>query len=99
MNLQELVTKVTDDKAETPYITLDDIKDVVSADKAKDEKLLAIEKERDELKEALEKKNSDYDVLRNRIVDSVLSGKDIDKQEEQDEENSLSNVTFKDLIK
>lgn len=101
MNLQELVTKVTEDKAENPYITLNDIQDIVSADKAKDDKLLQAEKERDDLKQALEKKNSDYEVLRNRIVDSVLSGKNIpnDENKKKENEKSLENITFKDLIK
>ena len=101
MNLQELVTKVTEDKAENPYITLNDIQDIVSADKAKDDKLLQAEKERDDLKQALEKKNSDYEVLRNRIVDSVLSGKNIsnDENKKKEKETSSENITFKDLIK
>ena len=101
MNLQELVTKVTEDKVENPYITLNDIQDIVSADKAKDDKLLQAEKERDDLKQALEKKNSDYEVLRNRIVDSVLSGKNIpnDENKKKENEKSLENITFKDLIK
>lgn len=101
MNLQELVTKVTEDKAENPYITLNDIQDIVSADKEKDDKLLQAEKERDDLKQALEKKNSDYEVLRNRIVDSVLSGKNIsnDENKKKEKETSSENITFKDLIK
>ena len=56
MNLEELVKKVTSDTSENPYITLEDIQDVVNEQKTTNETLSAITKERDELKIALEKR-------------------------------------------
>ena len=102
MNLEELVKKVTSDTSEKPYITLEDIQGVVDEQKTTNETLSAITKERDELKIALEKKDSDYKTLRSRIVDSVLKGEkvvktDADKKNDKDEDRD--NLSFKDLFK
>lgn len=102
MNLEELVKKVTSDTSENPYITLEDIQDVVNEQKTTNETLNAITKERDELKIALAKKDSDYETLRSRIVDSVLKGEkvvktDVDKKNDKDEDRD--NLSFKDLFK
>lgn len=102
MNLEELVKKVTSDTSEKPYITLEDIQDVVNEQKTTNETLSAVTKERDELKIALEKKDSDYETLRSRIVDSVLKGEkvvktDADKKNDKDEDRD--NLSFKDLFK
>ena len=102
MNLEELVKKVTSDTSEKPYITLEDIQGVVDEQKTTNETLSAITKERDELKIALEKKDSDYETLRSIIVDSVLKGEkvvktDADKKNDKDEDRD--NLSFKDLFK
>lgn len=103
MTIEELLNKVTADTSEKPYITLEDIQDVVSEQKATNETLTAITKERDELKEALEKKDSEYQTLRSRIVDSVLKGEKVaktqtDKKDDKDEQDR-DNLSFKDLFK
>lgn len=100
MNLEELVNKVTSDTSEKPYITLEDIQDVVDEQRTTKETLSAITKERDDLKIALERKDSDYQTLRSRIVDSVLKGEkvvktDVDKKNDKDRDN----LSFKDLFK
>ena len=102
MTIEELLNKVTADTSEKPYITLEDIQDVVDEQKTTNETLSAITKERDELKIALEKKDSDYETLRSRIVDSVLKGEkvvktDVDKKNDKDEDRD--NLSFKDLFK
>ena len=86
----------------TKKVTLEDIQDVVNEQKTTNETLSAITKERDELKIALEKKDSDYETLRSRIVDSVLKGEkvvktDVDKKNDKYEDRD--NLSFKDLFK
>ena len=102
MNLQELVTKVTEDKAETPYITLDDIKGVSDELSEKETQIKNLTEENTNIKEELDKKKTEYDLLKSRIVDSVLSGKDLklspDMQQKQDD-NKRDTLTFADLIK
>ena len=102
MNLQELVTKVTEDKAETPYITLDDIKGVSDELSEKETQIKNLTEENTNIKEELDKKKTEYDLLKSRIVDSVLSGKDLklspDSQQKQDD-NKRDTLTFADLIK
>lgn len=102
MNLEELVSKVTSDTSENPYITLEDIQDVVNEQKTTKDTLSAITKERDDLKVALAKKDSEYETLRSRIVDSVLKGDkvvktDVDKKNDKNEDRD--NLSFKDLFK
>lgn len=100
MTIEELLNKVTADTSEKPYITLEDIQDVVSEQKATNETLTAITKERDELKEALEKKDSEYQTLRSRIVDSVLKGEKVAKTgTEKKNDEDRDNLSFKDLFK
>lgn len=103
MNLQELVTKVTEDKSETPYITIDDIKGVSAEVTEKDTKIQTLSDEIANVKEELEKKKSEYDLLKSRIVDSVLSGKTItntdDRKKEEDNNSDRDKLTFNDLIK
>lgn len=102
MNLQELVTKVTEDKAETPYITLDDIKGVSDELSEKETQIKNLTEENTNIKEELDKKKTEYDLLKSRIVDSVLSGKDLklspNLQQKQDD-NKRDTLTFADLIK
>lgn len=100
MTIEELLNKVTSDTSENPYITLEDIQDVVDEQRTTKETLSAITKERDDLKIALERKDSDYQTLRSRIVDSVLKGEkvvktDVDKKNDKDRDN----LSFKDLFK
>lgn len=100
MNLQELVTKVTSDTNETPYITLEDVQGVSDEMTAKDTRIQELEKENNSIKEDLEKKKSEYEILRSRIVDSVLTGKKIEKQDDKHEEdNKRDTLTFQDLMK
>ena len=101
MNLQELVTKVTEDKSETPYITLEDIQGVSAEVTEKDTKIQSLSDEIANVKEELEKKKSEYDLLKSRIVDSVLSGKTITDTEKkkEDKQSDRDKLTFDDLIK
>lgn len=103
MTLEELVNKVTSDTSEKPYITLEDIQDVVTESKATKESLTNITKERDDLKVALEKKDSEYQTLRSRIVESVLKGEKVvastnSKKSEKDDVDRDS-LSMSDLIK
>lgn len=102
MNLEELVSKVTSDTSENPYITLEDIQDVVNEQKTTKDTLSAITKERDDLKVALAKKDSEYETLRSRIVDSVLKGDKVvktDGDKKNDKDEDRDNLSFKDLFK
>lgn len=102
MNLEELVSKVTSDTSENPYITLEDIQDVVKEQKTTKDTLSAITKERDDLKVALAKKDSEYETLRSRIVDSVLKGDKVvktDDDKKNDKDEDRDNLSFKDLFK
>ena len=100
MNLQELVTKVTSDTNETPYITLEDVQGVSDEMTAKDTRIQELEKENNSIKEDLEKKKSEYEILRSRIVDSVLTGQKLKKEEDKHEEdNKRDTLTFQDLLK
>lgn len=102
MNLEELVSKVTSDTSENPYITLEDIQDVVNEQKTTKDTLSAITKERDDLKVALAKKDSEYETLRSRIVDSVLKGDKVvktDDDKKNDKDEDRDNLSFKDLFK
>ena len=103
MTLEELVNKVTSDTSEKPYITLEDIQDVVTESKATKESLTNITRERDDLKVALEKKDSEYQTLRSRIVESVLKGEKVvastnSKKSEKDDVDRDS-LSMSDLIK
>lgn len=99
MNLQELVTKVTSDTNETPYITLEDVQGVSDEMTAKDTRIQELEKENNSIKEDLEKKKSEYEILRSRIVDSVLTGQKLKKEEDNHEEdNKRDTLTFQDLL-
>lgn len=99
MNLQELVTKVTSDTNETPYITLEDVQGVSDEMTAKDTRIQELEKENNSIKEDLEKKKSEYEILRSRIVDSVLTGKKIEKEDKHEEDKKRDTLTFQDLLK
>lgn len=101
MTIEELLNKVTSDTSENPYITLEDIQDVVDEQKTTKETLSTITKERDDLKVALEKKDSEYQTLRSRIVDSVLKGEKVAKTgtEKKNDEEDRDNLSFKDLFK
>lgn len=102
MNLQELVDKVTVDQNETPYITLEDVQGVSDEMKTKDSKIDELTKENTAIKEELEKRKTEYDLLKSRIVENVLSGKNIKEQKEEpkeDEQTRRENLTFADLIK
>lgn len=102
MTIEELLNKVTSDTSENPYITLEDIQDVVNEQKTTKETLSTITKERDDLKVALEKKDSEYQTLRSRIVDSVLKGEKVAKTQTDKKDESgqdRDNLSFKDLFK
>lgn len=102
MNLQELVTKVTTDTNENPYITLEDIKGVSDEFTSKETRIQELEEENKKIQEDLDKKKSEYDLLKSRIVDSVLTGKKIEKSDEdkrKEEENKRDTLSFKDLLK
>ncbi len=103
MNLQELITKVTEDTSETPYITLEDVQGVSAEVSEKDTQIQNLTQENTTIKEELEKKKSEYDLLKSRIVDSVLSGKTISTEnstkKQKQEESDRDTLTFNDLIK
>lgn len=102
MTIEELLNKVTSDTSENPYITLEDIQDVVNEQKTTKKTLSTITKERDDLKVALEKKDSEYQTLRSRIVDSVLKGEKVAKtgtEKKNDKDEDRDNLSFKDLFK
>lgn len=101
MNLEELVKKVTSDTSEAPYITLEDVQDVVNEQKAVNDSLASITAERDKLKDDLAKKSQDYETLRGRIVDSVLKGESLTPKggEPKPIEHDRDNLTWDDLLK